>query len=81
MNKAQAWMLWFNAIEMKNAAGHDFPKEFVFDGGFIAATCARCGQGFRARYGAGVGPYDTRGAADVIGCDNELEILIAGEGR
>ena len=81
MSKSQAWMLFFNAIDMLNASGHEFSKEFVFERGFIFATCARCGQGFRSRYAAEVGPYDTRGARDLIGCDNELAILLESEKR
>jgi hypothetical protein len=79
MSKAQSWMLYFNEIDMLNASGHEFSKEFVFERGFIFATCARCGQGFRSRYGAGVGPYDTRGARDLIRCDNELAIRLGYE--
>jgi len=79
MSKAQSWMLYFNEIDMLNARGHEFSKEFVFERGFIFATCARCGQGFRSRYGAEVGPYDTHGARDLIGCDNELEIRLGYE--
>jgi hypothetical protein len=81
MSKAQAWHFYFNEIDMLNAKGHEISREFSFDRGFIFATCARCGQAFRARYGAEVGPYDTRGARDLISCDVELAFAIAQEER
>jgi hypothetical protein len=81
MSKAQKWHFYFNAIDMLNAQGHEIPREFLYEPGFIFATCARCGQGFRARYSAEGGPYDTRGAMDLIGCDVELAIAIAAEER
>ena len=81
MSKAQNWHFYFNEIDMLNAKGHEVPRVFSFERGFIFATCARCGQGFRSRYGAEVGPYDTRGAMDLIGCDAELAIEIAEEAR
>jgi len=79
MSKSQNWMLWFNAVEMLNAKGHEVPKDFTFDRGFVAAACARCGQAFRARYYAESGPLDTRGAGDFIRCDNSLAIDAARE--
>lgn len=81
MSKGQNWHFWFNAIEMLNAKGHSFAKEFAFDRGFIAATCTRCLQSVASRYGQEVGPYDTRGSFDVISCDTELEIQLKAEAR
>lgn len=74
MSKAQNWHFYFNEIEMLNAKGHEMPEKFAFERSFIIATCKRCGQAFRSRYGAEVGPYDTKGARDFIGCDNALAI-------
>jgi hypothetical protein len=81
MSRAQGWHFYHNAIDMLNARGHEIPKVFAYERGFIFATCARCGQGFRSRYGAEVGPYDIGGWMDVIGCDAELAIAIAEEAR
>ncbi len=82
MSKSQAWLFWFNRIKMLNAQRHEFGDEFVFTPGFIAASCARCGQGYRGRYNKEVGPYDYERYADlVIGCDNELEITLKAEAR
>ena len=74
MSKAQNWHFWFNTVEMLNAKGHQVSKDFTFDRDFIAAICTRCGQAFRSRYGKEVGPYDTRGAFDFIGCDTAVAI-------
>lgn len=82
MSKSQAWLFWFNRIKSLNAQGHEFGDDFLFTPGCIAATCARCGQGYRGRYGKEVGPYDyERHAALVIGCDSELEITLAADAR
>jgi len=82
VSKSQAWMFWFNQIEMLNAKGHEFSNDFVFTPGFIAVNCARCEQGFRGRYGKEVGPYDyENGAAMVIRCDNALAINLESQLR
>lgn len=77
MSKSQNWLLWFTGIDALNNGGknHQFTKEFVYTPGFIAANCARCGQGFQGRYGKEVGPYDWQnGAWEVIRCNDALAI-------
>jgi len=82
VSKSQAWLFWFNRIKLLNAGGHEFSNDFVFTPGSIAVNCARCGQGYRGRYGKEVGPYDYERHADlVIRCDNELEITLNADAR
>ena len=82
MSKSQAWLFWFNRIKLLNAGGHAFGDNFVFTPGFIAVSCARCGQGYQGRYSKDGGPYDYERHADfVIGCDSELEITLRSEVR
>lgn len=74
-SKSQNWLLWFTNIDSMNGGGknHEFTKDFVFSSGFIAANCARCGQGFQGKYAKEIGPYDwEKGAWMVIRCNDAL---------